>query len=215
MNRAADSIDTLVVWWGDQVAGTLALDRGGAMHFTYARQWLDDPRAAPLSQAMPKQAEAFDDRICKAVFGGLLPEEAQRTAIARALGVSADNPFRLLEALGGDVAGALAFLPEGAAPEMPDASTPSEPLDHAALAALLERLPRHPMLAGEGGARLSLAGAQSKLPVVVACCRCWLVGIPVRAWLKISRVRFRGSMWMGWPARVGSGADGCVSWGGD
>src|SRR3546814_19809568 len=34
--------------------------------------------------------------------------------------------------------------------------------------ALLVRLPRVPMLAGEGGARLSLAGAQGKLPVVLA-----------------------------------------------
>lgn len=35
------------------------------------------------------------------------------------------------------------------------------------MAALIERLPAAPMLAGEGGARLSLAGAQSKLPVVL------------------------------------------------
>jgi serine/threonine-protein kinase HipA len=35
------------------------------------------------------------------------------------------------------------------------------------LAALIEGLPRAPMLAGQGGARLSLAGAQGKLPVVL------------------------------------------------
>src|SRR3546814_17942903 len=83
------------------------------MHFTYAADWLADPMATPLSHALPKQAESFGDALCKAVFGGLLPEEGQRTAIARALGVSPDNPFRLLAALGGDVAGALAFLPPG------------------------------------------------------------------------------------------------------
>jgi len=85
----------------------------------------------------------------------------------RALGVSPDNPFRLLAALGGDVAGALAFLPEGEAPPPFPESEPPLALDDAELAVLIGRLPRVPMLAGEGGARLSLAGAQGKLPVVL------------------------------------------------
>lgn len=160
-------IATLIVWWNDRIAGALSIDRGGAMHFAYAPSWLADAAAPSLSHAMPKQADPFGDRLCKAVFGGLLPEEGQRTAVARALGVSPDNPFRLLQALGGDVAGAVAFLPSGETPTPVASAPPPEPLDEAALAALLERLPQVPMLAGEGGARLSLAGAQSKLPVVL------------------------------------------------
>ena len=160
-------LDTLSVWWGDRPAGVLSIDKGGAMHFAYAADWLADPAAPSLSQALPKQAEPFGDHLCKAVFGGLLPEEGQRTAIARAIGVSPDNPFRLLEALGGDVAGALAFLPEGERPAQDHSVTAPEPLQETDLAGLLERLPRVPMLAGEGGARLSLAGAQSKLPIVL------------------------------------------------
>lgn len=160
-------LDRLMVWWDRRLAGELAIDKAGAMHFVYAADWLADESMPPLSQAMPKQGEAFDDRVCKAVFGGLLPEESQRTAIARALGISPDNPFRLLEALGGDVAGALAFLPEGEEPPQGFRGTDPDPLDENALIALLERLPAVPMLAGEGGARLSLAGAQSKLPVVL------------------------------------------------
>lgn len=160
-------IERQTVWWNSRVAGSLALDRGGAMHFVYAAEWLEDPAAPPLSQALPKRVEAYPDAVCKAVFGGLLPEEDQRTAVAAALGISPDNPFRLLAALGGDVAGALAFLPEGECLPAPDLAHPVQALDHAALAALLERLLRVPMLAGEGGARLSLAGAQGKLPVVL------------------------------------------------
>lgn len=160
-------LDRMMVWWDRRLAGELAIDKAGAMHFVYAADWLADESMPPLSQAMPKQGEAFDDRVCKAVFGGLLPEESQRTAIARALGISPDNPFRLLEALGGDVAGALAFLPEGEEPPQGFCGTDPDPLDESALIALLERLPAVPMLAGEGGARLSLAGAQSKLPVVL------------------------------------------------
>ncbi|MEM6908344.1 MAG: type II toxin-antitoxin system HipA family toxin [Pseudomonadota bacterium] len=160
-------LDTLVVWWDARQAGELSIDKGGAMHFAYAPAWLADETAPALSHAMPKQQEPFRDHACKAVFGGLLPEESQRTAIARALGVSPDNPFRLLEALGGDVAGALAFLPKDAEPVQEHSENAPEPLQENELAALLDRLPAVPMLAGEGGARLSLAGAQSKLPVVV------------------------------------------------
>lgn len=160
-------IDSLEVWWDQRQTGELSIDKGGAMHFAYSAEWLADDRAPPLSQAMPKRGEAFDDRVCKAVFGGLLPEEGQRTAIARALGVSPDNPFRLLQALGGDVAGALSFQPAGEEPLSDETDGDPEPLDEGELAALIERLPAAPMLAGEGGARLSLAGAQSKLPVVL------------------------------------------------
>ena len=159
--------DRLIVWWNSRIAGELTIDRGGAMHFVYAPEWLVDAAAPPLSQALPKREEPYHDAVCKAVFGGLLPEEGQRTAVAATLGVSPDNPFRLLQALGGDVAGALAFLPEGEGPPVPDLAHSAQVLDDTGLAALLERLPRVPMLAGEGGARLSLAGAQAKLPVVL------------------------------------------------
>ena len=160
-------LDMLVIWWDERQAGELSIDKGGAMHFVYAPDWLADETAPALSHAMPKQQKPFRDDACKAVFGGLLPEESQRTAIARALGVSPDNPFRLLEALGGDVAGALAFLPKDEEPLQDHSETAPEALQENELAALLDRLPAVPMLAGEGGARLSLAGAQSKLPVVL------------------------------------------------
>lgn len=191
---AADTLDRLVVWSGRRIAGELAIDRGGAMHFAYAEDWLADRGAPALSHALPKQAGAFGDALCMAVFGGLLPEEGQRTAIARALGVSPDNPFLLLAALGGDVAGALAFLPPGE--QLPPAPTerPADALDDAALADLLQRLPRVPMLAGEGGARLSLAGAQGKLPVVLANGRIAVprIGEPSTHLIKREPERFPG-----------------------
>lgn len=163
-----DILDRLTVWSGQRIAGELTINRAGAMNFTYADDWLTDPATTSLSYALPKQSEPYGDPLCKAVFGGLLPEEGQRTAIARVLGVSPDNPFQLLAALGGDVAGALAFLPEGEMPPTSPKGVPDRPLDDDELAALIGRLPRVPMLAGEGGARLSLAGAQGKLPVVLS-----------------------------------------------
>ena len=157
-------LDRLTVRWGDRIVGELAVDRSGAMQFTYARTWLEDPEAPPVSVRLSKQQDPFADRIAKPFFDGLLPEEWQREAAARALDISSGNPFRLLKALGEDTAGALTFWPDDGAtqPEHADA----EAFSDAGLARLFDRMAQKPMLAGEGR-RYSLAGAQSKLPVVL------------------------------------------------
>jgi serine/threonine-protein kinase HipA len=156
----------LSVWWDGRISGCLYLGPDGETLFAYDAAWLADPKASALSFSLPKQAEPFKRSPVQAFFGGILPEEGQRTAIARALGVSADNEFRLLEYLGGEVAGALTLLPEGEAPASPSDAAPKL-LDDDALVQLLDHLPLRPMLAGEDGLRLSLAGAQSKLPVLL------------------------------------------------
>ncbi len=160
-------LEQIVVQWNDRIVGELSLDRNGAMHFAYSADWLDDVDAGPISISLPKQTEVFADRECKPFFDGLLPEEWQREAAARAVGVSSGNPFRLLAALGGDVAGALTFTPVGIEPFPPGAVEYNKTLDDSELAGLIDRFANAPMLAGEGVARYSLAGAQSKLPVVL------------------------------------------------
>jgi serine/threonine-protein kinase HipA len=162
--------DRLSVWWDGRISGCLYLGPDGETLFAYDADWLADPKAPALSFSLPKQAEPFKRSAVQAFFGGILPEEGQRTAIARALGVSADNEFRLLEYLGGEVAGALTLLPEGETPaSLSDAAPKLLPklLNDDALVRLLDHLPLRPMLAGEDGLRLSLAGAQSKLPVLL------------------------------------------------
>ena len=185
---------TLSIWWNGRVAGALHLDRHGDMGFTYAPDWLADATLPALSFSLPKRAEPFGRRECQPFFGGILPEEGQRSAIARALGVSAENEFRLLEHLGGEVAGALTLLPEGEAPPSPSDGAP-DVLNDTRLLQLLEHLPIRPMLAGEGGLRLSLAGAQSKLPVLVVDGQIALPapGQPTSHILKPPIARFEGT----------------------
>lgn len=158
---------TLDIWWDGRLVGQLTQDKHGELGFAYAPAWLDDEQAQPLSASLQKRAEPFTRRECRPFFGGLLPEEGQRDAAAQALGVSRANDFALLDRLGGDVAGALQLLPpgEGLAPLDPD-QRPT-PLDDAGLIRVLDALPVRPLLAGEEGLRLSLAGAQSKVPVVL------------------------------------------------
>lgn len=157
----------LSVWWNDKIAGTLRLDEHGDMTFVYAPDWIADESCVPLSRSLPKQEEPFDRRRTRPFFAGLLPEETQRDSVARALGISRGNDFAFLKALGGDVAGALTLWPEGEAPPAYDGAVAREPLGDNALIALLDALPKRPLLAGEEGLRLSLAGSQSKLPVVL------------------------------------------------
>lgn len=157
----------LSVWWDGRLVGALRLDEHGDMSFAYEPAWLSDPAAPPLSASLPKQAETFNRRACRPFFAGLLPEEGQREAVARALGLSKGNDFAMLRALGGDVAGALTLWPEGETPPVVTEHAALKPLGDNALIAMLDELPKRPLLAGQEGLRLSLAGAQTKVPVVL------------------------------------------------
>lgn len=160
-------IKSLIVWWEGARVGRLRIDEHGDLEFAYDDAWLADDARPAISFSLPKRPQPFNRRETRPFFAGLLPEEAQRDAVAHALGVSKANDFRLLERLGGDVAGALALWPEAAPPPAPQGLRAAAPLEEAELLAVLARLPSRPMLAGEEGLRLSLAGAQPKLPVVL------------------------------------------------
>lgn len=159
---------SLSVWWDGDVVGQLQIDEHGDLAFVYEAGWLADPAARAISISLQKRAEPFNRRETRPFFAGLLPDEGQREAVARALGVSKGNDFRLLEQLGGDVAGALTLWPEGETPPAATGLGGAEPLDDAHLVEILDTLPTRPFLAGaEEGLRLSLAGAQQKLPVIL------------------------------------------------
>lgn len=161
------SAKRLAVWLGTKSVGELSQDEHGDLAFAYRAPWLADLSSRAISMSLPKRPEPFTHRECLPFFDGLLPEGGQRSAVAKALGVSEKNPYALLNELGGDVAGALQFLPPGIKPKSAKGPWTPHPLDDEGLLAVLDRLPLRPMLAGEDGLRLSLAGAQAKLPVCV------------------------------------------------
>lgn len=159
--------NSLSVWWDGKIVGRLTLDEHGDMGFAYDAAWLANSEARPISRSLPKREVPFDRRETRPFFAGLLPEESVRQEVARVLGISERNDFALLKALGGDIAGALTLWPEGEPPPAYDGTVAREPLGDNALIDLLDTLPRRPFLAGRTGLRLSLAGAQTKLPVVL------------------------------------------------
>ena len=148
----------------NQPAGALSLV-GGRLSFQYRPDWLARPQAMALSQSLPLGPEPFDDHQCRAFFAGLLPEGNLRRLIAQQCQVSTQNDFALLNAIGGECAGAITFVPVGHS-IVNEEQGGVEWLDEAQLIALLDELPRRPMLVGRDGIRLSLAGAQDKLPVM-------------------------------------------------
>jgi len=145
-----------------ELLGRLWFDSEGRLVFQYEDEWLRRPGKYPLSLSLPLQTAPFQTAAAQLFFANLLPEGDIRRLIAAQLGISPGNDFKLLEALGGDCAGALSLLPEGFS--RTDAGN-YRPLPNDELDRIIESMPRKPLLAAEEGVRLSLAGAQNKLPV--------------------------------------------------
>jgi len=147
--------------------GRLERGEGARLSFAYEPGWVENGR--PLSLCLPVRVEPFSDAECRPFFAGLLPEGEFLRAVARALGVSAENPFSVLEQIGGECAGAVSLVAPDVAPPF-DRSPPPRWLDDGDLEQLLEELPMRPLLIGADGEddvlRLSLAGARNKLPVL-------------------------------------------------
>lgn len=155
-------MNALIVYVDANAIGRLWLDGNGRYLFQYAPEWLASPDKYPLSLSLPLREEIYDRDAARAFFANLLPEGEVRRLLAAKFGISPGNDFKLLEAIGGDCAGALSLLPEGTQPSREGSYRPLSP---EALDARLQNLPSRPLLATQEGSRLSLAGAQNKLPV--------------------------------------------------
>ncbi len=187
MKRALD------VFLHRDLVGKLVQDEHGIMRFKYEPEWLSRPGAIPLSHSLPLTGKRFGRNESRGFFAGVLPEQHQREVIAKNLGISPKNDFAMLDKIGGECAGAVTFLPEGQAlPAREDAYRAAFAAD--SLAEILRTLPRRPLLAGEEGIRLSLAGAQDKIAIHVSRdgISIPLAGAPSTHILKPSIERFEG-----------------------
>ena len=155
---------SLDVFWDGRIVGRYDLLEDNSELFSYDGGYLESADAAPISHSLPLRADPYGRRQLRPFFAGLLPEESQRQRIAAYLGLAESDDFSMLEAIGGECAGALEIIPHGKSPHGNIDSL--SPCANERLLEIVKSLPYRPMLAGETGLRLSLAGAQSKLPVV-------------------------------------------------
>lgn len=182
----------LNVFLGENLVGQLEQDAYGSTRFEYSEAWLNLPQAVPLSASLPLKPGKFHRNRTLPFFAGLLPEEQIRRVVANAFGVSERNDFALLEKIGAECAGAVSLLPPGDHPL--DKNPAYREIDESRLGERLKSLPQHPLLAGEQGIRLSLAGAQGKLALRIDAGRFLLPldGSPSTHILKPENPRFPG-----------------------
>lgn len=155
--------DILDVWLLGKKVGVLEQERG-RMRFCYEEGYISKPEPMALSVSMPVQEECYEDDVTRAFFSGLLPDDLVRHRLAKLLGISEKNPFGLLEAIGGECAGAITILAVGQEPVQENADDVIA-LGEDGVFDMLSTLRRRPLMAGENNVRLSLAGAQDKVAV--------------------------------------------------
>lgn len=149
--------------YGEPV-GILEQTLTGKMQFIYS-----NTATEAVSLAMPIREQPYDEFACEAFFGGLLPEsDNAKKAIGRQYGISYNNSFALLKAIGYDCAGAISFHEKNE----PIVSQRSVALDGKIvteddLYAHIKALPKKPLFLGFEGLRLSLAGVHDKAAVCI------------------------------------------------
>jgi serine/threonine-protein kinase HipA len=154
----------LVVLLNGVPAGVVRQD-SGELSFIYEEAWRNRGDSYPLSLSMPLVQREHGDPVVRSYMEGLLPDnESILQEWGRRFGVSARNPFSLLQHVGEDVAGAAQFVDPERLEEVMQAAGEIEWLDEAEIASRLEGLlDDHSAWRRSGDpGHFSLAGAQPK-----------------------------------------------------
>ncbi|MGY2290104.1 HipA domain-containing protein [Pseudomonas sp. SDO528_S397] len=155
---------SLNVWINQICVGTLR-ESNGLWAFAYSQAWLADPLAHPLCTSLELQPEEHLDGATKRpvqwYFDNLLPEEGQRSLIAKSAGAAIEDAFALLQHFGAESAGSLTLLPPGQVP----GPGSQQPLPDAELSRRILAMPTI-ALAEQAQKKMSLAGAQHKMAVI-------------------------------------------------
>ena len=155
--------NVLDVYLGSDHVGVLQQIERNQLEFSYAQKWLADSGNNPISLSLPLQPEPYDDLATRIWFANLLPEGRIREAVAKRFGINRSNEFAMLAAIGRDCAGAVSIWPQG---EFKKRAANKESISHADLAELIQTHKLPLLVAGTNDIRLSLAGAQEKLPLI-------------------------------------------------
>jgi serine/threonine-protein kinase HipA len=135
-------------------------------HFEYAAEWARAAEGFDLAPALPRSQLLHSDgatlRPVQWYFDNLLPEESLRVILAKEARIPADDAFGLLAYFGAESAGSL-VLREPGKPAPVERGT--KPLLLVELSRRIANLPKASLSQG-APKKMSLAGAQHKLPVV-------------------------------------------------
>jgi len=161
-------MNTFDVYFNDAFVGKLNIDKAMRMSFVYDEAYIE-AEGPSISLTIPSTIKHHTDDDIFPFIENLLPEGEIRSLIQRQNKIEEGNFTRFIELLGGDVAGALSIQQEGSSPKFEETKEKNE-LGREALSQLLLDVQDRPFNVstqkGEVGNRLSLAGAQNKLPVI-------------------------------------------------
>lgn len=97
----------LFVFMNGRLIGKLEKSNAGLI-FAYDSEWLNTPRARPISLSMPLLPQPFVGDVVYNFFDNLLPDNPQlRKQIQAFFQISTDHPFDLLANIGKDCVGAI------------------------------------------------------------------------------------------------------------
>lgn len=142
--------------------GILMQTLTGKMSFIYNKD-----ATMALSIGMPIREEPYDEVRSEAFFGGLLPEsDIARKAIGKQYGISYNNSFSLLEAIGYDCAGAIScHAMDEPITQQRTFTLAGKMVSDNELYQHIKDLPKKPLFMDVDGLRLSLAGVHDKAAV--------------------------------------------------
>lgn len=158
----------LSVYLGENLAGHLTSTAQNGVVFSYDPAYLE-AGFPPLSLSLPLCTNEYPQKKCLPFFEGLLPEGDVKKRISDYLHVSETSTLKLLKELGGECAGMVSILPEDEQNKVQSTYTFSsenyETLSQKKLADYIRNIDARPLLKAKEKLRLSLAGAQEKLPL--------------------------------------------------
>lgn len=154
---------TLNVQMSTLNVGVICTDTNNRMSFRYSTSWLESPSCFPVSISLPLTQDIFPPEEAHSFFANLLPEGSPREHLTKRLGISVENDFELLSRIGGECAGAL-WIGVGVPPIFGEQRYQN--ISEKVLSDLIMKPCVYSSFAESGKARLSLAGAQDKLPVL-------------------------------------------------
>lgn len=154
----------LKVCLNGRLVGHYRKGRQGEKTFTYAQDWLNEPKAIALSRSLPLTGKTYSGDIVSFYFENLLPDsEDILRKIAERTGAAGRDAYNLLSEIGRDCVGALQFLPEDEEHNNELERPEGRILSDDDITSILDNLGRAPLgIDREGGFRISLAGAQEK-----------------------------------------------------
>ena len=160
--------------------GTLAFESTEDRYeFAYDPSWPASAQAFPLSPHIPLAGPPAASGVVARFLQNLLPEGRALDVVSSFHHISKNNIFGLVNLLGREPVGALSFLPEGPQAEQAAAPAPRRPIADSELSERIRERDSIPFPVWDGKVRLSVAGYQDKLQVLLEGERISLVEAPL------------------------------------